>query len=115
MPREAHLPEHVLAADKLLICVCLRILVSLVLAAAEVLKEQGHEGAESFGRIAFAPVSGIEHVTDFGGSDRADEANDPRGGLGGSFEELYGKVPIDLALKTTLDPSFRRFDIIGGS
>ena len=105
MQLEAHLVQHVLAADKLLICVCLRILVSLVLAAGEVSKKQRHEGAKGFSRVALAPVGGIEHVAYFWSSYRADEANDAWGGIRGGMEELNGEVPIDRAVEATLDPS----------
>jgi hypothetical protein len=67
--------QHVLAADELSVRERLCVLVCSVPATREMLKEKRHEGTESLGRVALTPIFRVEHVTDFGSADSADETD----------------------------------------
>lgn len=82
----------------------LGVLKPLITVARVVLEEERHKSTEGLCRVAFAPMVGVEHVSDFWCPNRAYEANDAwrciRGsGLRGRGKELNGKIPIDCTVK----------------
>jgi hypothetical protein len=94
MQHEPGLQQHILAADQLRVCQRHRIFISRMRTARVVCEEHGYKSAQGLGRIATAPVVGVEHVTDFGGADGTYEADDTRSIGVGIMEKLDSEVPI---------------------